>query len=217
MKVLDSEDESLDGMPSLKPRTNFSNAKEERAGTFSEEVHMGYIELVGRDLDKHGGLLRDTNPVVVVMGPQLPPPVQVKAAPRLWDDIGCLAHFFAQKTPPKVWVRGLDSNGGRCWSVAYGFGDAAKYGFGRAFGRPNEDICHEHGIWTCDITEEQHSNYKEIHNLVEAVENWVIIEGEGCRNTVMFLFTDNTVAERGYFKGNSWNRSLFNLVYTAYE
>ena len=102
MKVLDSEDESLDGMPSLKPRTTFSNAKEERTGTFSEEVHMGYIELVGRDLDKHGGLLRDMDPVVVAMGPELPPPAQVKAAPRLWDDIGCLAQFFAQKTPPKV-------------------------------------------------------------------------------------------------------------------
>ena len=98
-------------------------------------------------------------------------------------------------------------------SVTYGFGDAAKHGFGRAIARLEEEVRHEHGIWSCRIAEEKHSNYKELRNLVEAIESWAKSEGERCRGTTVFMFTDNTVVERAYFRGNSSNRELFELVY----
>ena len=56
------------------------------------------------------------------------PPDLVKAVPRLKDDLLVLQQFLNSPTPPWRFVRGK-----RIVSVRYGFGDAAKSGFGASF------------------------------------------------------------------------------------
>jgi len=74
-------------------------------------------------------------------------------------------------------------------------------------------VRHKHGLWLCRIAEVKHLNYKELRNLVEAIENWAKDEGEHCLGTTLFMFTNNIVAERAYFCSNSKSRELFKLVY----
>ena len=65
------------------------------------------------------------------------------------------------------------------------------------------------GKWAVSIQAES-SNYRELRNLVEALERAV---KQGLINGAeVFMFTDNIVAERAYFKGSSASRALFNLV-----
>ena len=54
------------------------------------------------------------------------------------------------------------------------------------------------------------SNYRELRNLVESIEEGVADGSfEGAE---IFLFTDNSVAEAAYYKGNTPSRPLFDLV-----
>ena len=54
------------------------------------------------------------------------------------------------------------------------------------------------------------SNFRELYNLVLALER-ASDDGllKGCK---VFMFTDNTVAERAFYKGSSKSRRLFDLV-----
>ena len=54
------------------------------------------------------------------------------------------------------------------------------------------------------------SNYRELRNLVETVEEEVF-EGK-INGSELFIFTDNAIAEGCYYKGTSQSRLLFNLV-----
>lgn len=54
-------------------------------------------------------------------------------------------------------------------TALYGFGDASGQGFGNAI-EVNGKIHSEFGQWNNEI-ESKHSNYKELRNLVNAVEN----------------------------------------------
>ena len=54
------------------------------------------------------------------------------------------------------------------------------------------------------------SNYREIRNLVEAMETRVIY-GK-LRDCEVFLLTDNLVAKNAFYKGTSSSETLFNLI-----
>lgn len=64
-------------------------------------------------------------------------------------------------------------------------------------------------MWGSDLNGSS-SNYRELQNLVETVKEEV--EQGNLARTEVFLFTDNEVAERAFFKGTSKSEQLFNLV-----
>lgn len=73
---------------------------------------------------------------------------------------------------------------------------------------PNGSIKYKSGTWT--LVQELSSNFREFYNLVNALEeagSAGILDG--CE---MFMFTDNSTAERCFFNGTSSTEALFNLV-----
>ena len=92
--------------------------------------------------------------------------------------------------------------------VFYGFGDASGRDFGSSF-QYGSTIAYQYGKW-CQSIVERSSNYKELLNLVNALEEGVQ-EGK-FQECEIFLFTDNSTAEGAYYKGNTPSRTLFELV-----
>ncbi len=79
----------------------------------------------------------------------------------------------------------------RCMLTAfYGFGDASSAGFGSTMMRPR-GIHGRFGLWGKD-KEDKSSNYRELRNLVETVEEEA---REGyLKDSELWLFTDNSTA-----------------------
>jgi hypothetical protein len=140
--------------------------------------------------------------------PTTPPeaPKNVKAKPRLQKcDVPALARLFDPEDPPKRLIRPK-----RVAQVYYGFGDASQDGFGFNMQEQKGDTIHyRFGQW-CDSESEKSSNYRELNNLVERLEE-LVADGtlEGCE---VFIFTDNTTAEAAFYKGNSSSEHLYELV-----
>jgi len=89
-----------------------------------------------------------------------------------------------------------------------GFGDASGAGFGATI-TTDSGIRIRFGVWGADENE-QSSNYRELQNLVEALEDlWEKGELTGVE---IFIFTDNSTAEATYYKGTSTKPLLFELV-----
>ena len=75
----------------------------------------------------------------------------------------------------------------------------------------DEDKVHVRiGVWSASIADEMSSNWREFANLVKGVVN--LEKQERFSNTLLFLFTDNSVAEAESAKGNSPSPLLFGLV-----
>jgi len=132
------------------------------------------------------------------------PPIEVKASNRLLDDVNTLIEMTSGADPPIRIVRS------KVIAVAcYGFGDASGSGFGSSIAGPH-GLLFRHGLWGSDGNGKS-SNYRELCNLVETVEEGLGDKSlEGCE---LFIFTDNTVAEAAFYKGNtSSSRLLFNLI-----
>ena len=133
----------------------------------------------------------------------------IKPLARLKADFLRLKDFTSTEAPPKV-IKRRNKTG----TALYGFGDSSGQGFGNAI-EVNGKIYAEFGQWSSEL-ESKHSNYKELRNLVNAVENAYHKELlNGCE---LFLFTDNFVAECGYYNGGS-NRSkeLDDLVHRLWK
>jgi hypothetical protein len=130
-------------------------------------------------------------------------PKFVKAAPRLASDMEALRFLFSSAEPPRRQVRGKV-----VVEVFYGFGDASKTGFCTNF-QIGAEIQYRYGHW-CDATSEESSNYRELKNLVDGLEQ-MIMSGK-IVGAEVFLFTDNSTAEAVYYKGNSSSRKLFELM-----
>ena len=122
---------------------------------------------------------------------------------QLYDDLQCLRKLFEGDHPKVRHIRI------KIISYAYyGFGDASGSGFGSSIER-GSGLKIRHGLWGRD-TNKMSSNYRELRNLVETVEEEVI---EGKINvSELFIFTDNSVAEGCFCRGTSQSRILFNLV-----
>jgi hypothetical protein len=126
-----------------------------------------------------------------------------QAAPRLQQDLDAILHLADADTPRMRCVRSK-----RTLTAYYGFGDASSAGFGSTVARP-DGLYGRFGIWGKDA-EDQSSNYRELRNLVETVEeealDGYLTGGE------FWLFTDNTTAEGCFFRGGSSSKLLHELV-----
>jgi hypothetical protein len=133
-------------------------------------------------------------------------PSRVRPAPRLAGDLAAMKVLFGSAAPPKRIVRSTIRI-----EVYYGFGDASQDGFGFNFERSGDDgvVEYRYGQW-CDAISEASSNYRELRNLVDRVEE-LVREGK-IVGAEVFIFTDNTTAEAVFYKGNSTNRELFELM-----
>jgi hypothetical protein len=93
--------------------------------------------------------------------------------------------------------------------VCYGFGDASGSGFGSAV-QGSDGLWYRRGLWGSD-NNKRSSNYRELCNLVETIEEGVA-DGS-LKGAELFLFMDNTIAEATFYKGNtSSSKLLFDLI-----
>jgi hypothetical protein len=90
------------------------------------------------------------------------PPLRVKAADRLNDDIDVILTLTEDEMPPLRSIRAR-----RVGQILYCFGDASDAGFGWIIDL-GEEVYYEYGEWSEAISEES-SNYRELRNLVNAL------------------------------------------------
>ena len=116
---------------------------------------------------------------------ELKPPKRVMPVPRLIHDLRVLNEFFESEVPPWRFVRGS-----KIFVAKYGFGDASKSGFGSTF-ITDGGISYRYGTWGSDGRESS-SNFRELENLAQSLEEEVTKNGKTGRE--VFLFTDNSTA-----------------------
>jgi hypothetical protein len=87
-----------------------------------------------------------------------------KAVPRLKSDLEALLYLAEGVSSAIRQVRS-----GKCKMVVYGFGDALAAGFGATVDRPGRGLFGRIGVWGKDV-EDESSNYRELRNLVETIE-----------------------------------------------
>ena len=130
-------------------------------------------------------------------------PKYVFPSPRLENDLNCLLSLFEGDYPKMRHVRT------RLISIAYyGFGDASGDSFGSSI-ENSQGLRVRYGIWGRDLNKIS-SNYRELCNLVETIEEEV-----KCGSLIgseLFIFTDNAVAEGCFYKGTAQSKHLFNLI-----
>ena len=107
--------------------------------------------------------------------------------------------------PPNRLVRGS-----KFVVVKYGVGDDSVTSFESSWMTNKEGIKYIHGTWGRDENKGRSSNYRELLNLVESMEE--IEENDEMEGAEIFLFTGNTVAEATAHKGSSSSKLLFDLV-----
>ncbi len=125
------------------------------------------------------------------------------AAPRFKVDLEAIL-FLAQVERPAM--RHIQSK--QTVTAYYSFGDASLAGFGSTVERP-DGLQGRYGLWGAD-EEHQSSNFRELRNLVETVEEEAaagyLKDGE------LWLFTDNSTAESCFYKGGSSSKLLHDLM-----
>jgi hypothetical protein len=131
-------------------------------------------------------------------------PAQVQAVPRLARDVECLEVLFRSTTPPLRSIRPTSVS-----TCIYGFADASSTGFGSSLQLPTGHLLYRYGLWGRDV-ESMTSNYRELRNLVEVLEDGVA--SGTLKHSEIFLFTDNFTAEAAFYRGNSDSRPLFELI-----
>ncbi len=133
-----------------------------------------------------------------------PTPSCVRPAPPLSQDSESLSALFQAPAPPLCYLRLTHMS-----VCIYGFVDASGAGFGSSFQLPTGNLLFRQGLWGRDA-DNMSSNYRELWNLVEALEDG--IAAGDLTNTEVFMFTDNSTAEGAYYHGNTPSKTLFELV-----
>ena len=131
------------------------------------------------------------------------PPTCVKPVSRLIQDLTTLLFIMRSKSPPLRLVRGMCIT-----QVRYGFGDAAGSGFGSSW-EGYKGVRYRFGVWGSD-KDEASSNRRELTNVVESLEQ--MGKEDNLQGMEIFFFTDNSTAERAFFKGSSTSAELHKLV-----
>lgn len=131
-------------------------------------------------------------------------PTLVQAVPRLAQDLCSLQLLLTPTAPPQRAIRPT-----AIASCIYGFADASRTGFGSTLQLPSGELAYRFGLWGRDA-ESGSSNYRELRNLVEVLEEGVA--SKVLLGSEIFLFTDNSTAESAFYRGNSDNRDLFGLI-----
>ena len=126
-----------------------------------------------------------------------------RAVPRLKSDLLALRDLTRSSTPLYRTVRAKN-----VITAVQAFGDASGGGFGSTI-ELSGGIQARFGLWGSDA-DDASSNYRELRNLVEAVE----VEAKAGRlsNTEMWLYTDNSTAESCFYKGGSSSKLLHELI-----
>ena len=96
----------------------------------------------------------------------------------------------------------------RLTAISMSFVDASGKGAGASTLTQNKKLSILHSMNKVDS--KTSSNFKELHNLVDTIEQEY--ESGNFHNKEIFLCTDNSVAERAFYKGNSKSPLLFELV-----
>ncbi len=131
-------------------------------------------------------------------------PTEVEPVRRLKKDLEALDLILCADKPISRLVRGTKMK-----KVRLMFGDASGSGFGATWETSNGLLRFRHGLWE-DEFDESSSNLRELQNLVDSLETMAVEEDiEGLE---IFVFTDNSTAERAFFKGTSKSESLHDLV-----
>lgn len=128
---------------------------------------------------------------------------RTKVVPRLKSDLKALRLLTAADTRSLRVVRSR-----KTITALYGFSDASSGGFGSSIQRWG-GISARYGLWGRD-TENASSNYRELRNLVEAVEEEA--KGGELEDTELWFFTDNSTAENCFARGSSKSKRLHQLV-----
>ena len=123
--------------------------------------------------------------------------------PRFRTDLEALLLLTASPSPVKRIVRRKE-----LVTVVYGFGDASSGGFGSSMGL-SEGIHGRFGVWGRD-EEDQSSNYRELCNLVDSVEEEAM--AGRLNHSELWMFTDNSTAESCFTRGSSTSPLLHGLV-----
>jgi len=133
-------------------------------------------------------------------------PEWIKPVPRLDADLKALMELTRMKEPPFIPMRATNPN------AVFMVGDASGTGFGVSDYIQGENKIHaEYGDWTREVTENMSSNFRETANLVRHLERR-IASGAVERGSEVFIFTDNSTAERTMFRGSSKSKLLHNMV-----
>jgi hypothetical protein len=126
-----------------------------------------------------------------------------QAAPQFKQDLKALLHLAEGDLPRMRCVRSTST-----FTAYYGFGDESSGGFGLTVARL-DGLYGRFGIWGKDA-KDQSSNYCELRNLVETVEEEA---KEGyLKGGELWLFADNATAEGCSFRGGSSPKLLHELV-----
>lgn len=134
------------------------------------------------------------------------PPDYVRAAPRLAEDIKALMKLTAFETPPKIPVRPVVEQ------PTFLVGDASGTGFGVSRWRQgSKTVDVTHGNWALRVTFEASSNFREAANLVLELRR-LVVSGRLPRGSEVWVFTDNSCAEKTFYKGQSSSRLLHAMV-----
>jgi hypothetical protein len=127
----------------------------------------------------------------------------IPAAPCFEEDLEAILHLAEGEHPAPHFVRSKLS-----MTAYYGFGVASSGGFGVTVERPS-GLHSRYGLWKRD-EEGQSSNYWELRNLVDTVEEEA---KEGyLKGGELWLFTDNSTAESCFYQGGLSAKLLHELV-----
>ena len=156
-----------------------------------EEESVAYISKAIKD---------NVDAAVVPSGPESG---ITRAVPRFAPDLKALLKLADGDKPALRIVRSKV-----VFTAYYGFGDASSGGFGATVERA-DGVHGRFGLWGKDA-DDKSSNYRELRNLVETVEEEAS-EGH-LSNVELWLFTDNSTAESCYYKGSSTSPLLHELI-----
>jgi hypothetical protein len=132
-------------------------------------------------------------------------PKFVRWVPRFPGDIRALMELTFSVDPPQIPSTPSEAK------AVYMVGDASGSGFGVSVWQQDaDDMSARFGAWEQGTTEKS-SNFREAYNLVLRIER-MVETGEFREGTELFVFTDNAVSERAFYKGSSSSRLLHELV-----
>jgi len=135
-----------------------------------------------------------------------PPPDVVNPVTRLEGDVRALMDLTKFEQPPKIPVRALHKD------PLFVVGDASGSGFGVSVWRQGSRVIKvTHGNWSPQVTQESSSNFREAANLAMELRR-LVSSGQLAPGTEVWVFTDNSCAERTFYKGSSTSPLLHEMV-----
>jgi len=156
--------------------------------------------------DDEGWRLTDGVGEKVELPPDERAPGEVRAVPCFMDDLMALEELTGAEEPPRIPVRPT-----QLAAVVFAFGDASGAGFGQtSWVQGSEEVEVDFGLWD-ETYSSRSSNFRELVNQVNQLED-MLRSGRIKKGAEVFLFTDNSTAERTYHRGNSKSRLLYELV-----